>query len=84
MKKITAVLGSAHNDFDRQVKDVLNELSESVERILVEQHNFAIMKNLDAPQSKLCDVCHHKADMVTTNLADGSYKSFCNKCLLKK
>ena len=81
MKKITAALGSSHNDFDRQVKDLLNEMGDVVENIRVEQHALTIKHNLSAPQSHLCDLCKQKADIITTNLSDGSYKSFCNDCL---
>lgn len=91
MKKITASLGNSHNDFDRQLKELLNEMGETIDRILCEQqimneyqNKIFLKHHAETLQSILCDMCHRKADMVTTDLSDGTYRSFCNSCLTKQ
>jgi hypothetical protein len=88
MKKITAVLGKSHNDFDHQLKDFLNEMCDTIDNIVIEQqkvleyqNKLFLKQHAEILQSILCDLCHHKADIVTTNIADGTYQAFCDKCL---
>jgi hypothetical protein len=88
MKKITATLGSSHSDFDRQVKDLLNEMRDVIgaissdqQTISEHQHKLFLKQHAEILQSSLCNVCHHKAEIITIVIADGNYKSFCNKCV---
>jgi hypothetical protein len=90
MRKITTPLGNSHSDFDRQLKDLLNDLSDTINNILAEQQSLAEnqsklfqKQHVEILHSSICDVCHRKADIVTTNLSSGQYQSYCNGCLTK-
>ena len=90
MKKITAVLGKSHNDLEHQLKDLLNEMCEVIENIALEQkeillhqNKIAIKQYTEILQSSICESCNKKANIVTANITDGTYKSYCNKCLSK-
>ena len=90
MKKISAILGKSHNEFDHQLKDLLNDMCDAFDYLLLEQQKITEYQNklflkqhADVLQSPLCDVCHHKAEVVTIEVASGNYKSYCNKCLIK-
>ena len=90
MKKITATLGSSHNEFDRQLKDLLNEMGEVVNEILTEQRVMRSVANLslldqasNKLQTHLCNLCRRKADIVTVDLNSNTSQSFCNSCLVK-
>jgi hypothetical protein len=74
MKKITTVLGKSHNEFDHQIKDILNDMSDTLYLILEQK-----MINKNA----ICGICNLKADVITITINDGLHKSFCNKCLTK-
>lgn len=88
MKKITANLGTAYSEFDRQLKDTLNDISDSIDslskeqQLIIEYQNKLFLKrHAEVLQSPICDTCHHKACIMTINIPDGTYKSFCNNCL---
>jgi len=88
MKKITAALGTSHSEFDRQLKDILNDISEAIDNltknqddIFENQHKLAHKQHVEVMQSTLCDTCKRKATFTTINITEGTYKSFCNKCL---
>jgi len=79
MKKITAELGCAHNDFDRQVKNLLNAMAEEIDFLVKQQQK----KHQETLQSSLCDICNSKADIVTITISDYTHKYYCEKCLTK-
>jgi hypothetical protein len=88
MKKITANLGSSHSEFDHQLKDVLNDISESLDALSKEQQliieyqsKLFLKQHAEVLQSPICETCRHKACIMTINIPDGTYKSFCNDCL---
>ena len=88
MKKITTILGSSHSEFDRQIKETLNDISEAIEKlsmacnVMMENQNKLFLKqHADVMKSALCDACSHKAYFTTINLNEGTYQSFCNDCL---
>ena len=87
MKKITASLGTSHNEFDRQLKDLLNDMCDVVANILIDQH--AVLENqnklfakqhAEVLQSSICDLCRKKADVIITTITSGKYEAFCHKC----
>jgi hypothetical protein len=82
MKKITAIMGNANSEFERQMKDLLNELSDRVEDIYSDQRNAKPKYPDNLARPLFCDLCQEKADIMTTDLVSGSCKHFCNGCLL--
>lgn len=88
MKKITTILGISHNEFDNQTKDILNDISEEIEKLARNQDEISKLLNrlflkqhAEVIHSSLCDACHQKAKFTTINIPEGTYKSFCDKCL---
>jgi hypothetical protein len=88
MKKITVELGSSHNEFDRQLKNILNDMHDKIGDILTAQLTIKEHQNklfnkhyAEALHSSICDICKDKADVMTTNLNNGAYKYYCDKCL---
>jgi len=79
MKRITVLLGSSHNDFDRQLKDLMNDMAECMENLSIAQELKGGVKS--APH--VCEVCGNKADIITTSLDTHVHRSFCNACLVK-
>jgi len=88
MKKITAILGSSHNDFDRQLKDTLNDISEAIAEIIenqkkISEHQYNIsLAQASKLEYPICETCQHSAHFTTINVLDGTHKSFCNKCIV--
>jgi hypothetical protein len=87
MKKITAVLGASHSDFEKQLKELLNEMSDVIDNIVSEQqiiteyqNKLFLKQHAEVLQSSLCDVCHQKAEIIAIRLTDGIYESFCSRC----
>ena len=90
MKKITATMETPHNDFEHQLKDLLNDLSDLMSHVAKEQQVMAQWQNkmlikdhLESFNSSICGDCQDQADIITVTIADGRYKSFCNDCLNK-
>jgi hypothetical protein len=90
MKKITAVLGKSHNEFDHQLKDLLNDMCGVVENLLADQLKMLDYQNklfqkqhAEILQSPICDACRQRADIMTVDITQGTYKSYCNVCLSK-
>lgn len=83
MEKINAILGNAHGDFDRQLKNLLNEMSDVIEKISINQLSSKDSEDSEDSDnySLLCNICLKQADFVTTNLKDKSNKAYCNNCL---
>lgn len=88
MKKITAVLGISHSEFDKQLKDVLNDISESIDQLSQNQdlisdqlQKLFSKQHAEVTYSSLCDTCKKKAKFTTFNILDGTHKSYCDKCL---
>jgi len=73
MKKITANLGPSFNEFDHQIKSILNDIAEQIEHIRIFQQKILT--------SSFCHDCKAKADILTHDLNNGSFKNYCNKCL---
>jgi len=76
-------MGPPHNEFDRQVKDLLNHLSEQLTNISKIQKLVYEKQYKELLQTSVCDLCKEKADTVTIILADYTHKYYCNKCLHK-
>jgi hypothetical protein len=90
MKKITAILGKSHNDFDHQLKDFLNEMCDAIDNIVIDrqrvleyQNKIFLKQHAEVLQSPICDTCHQRADIMTVDISKGTYKSYCNVCLTK-
>ena len=91
MKKITALLGTSHNDFDRQLKDFLNEMSDVIanisqeQQVISEHQNKLFLKQyIEVLHSSICDLCRNKADIIITTIKNGTYEAFCNRCMTSK
>jgi hypothetical protein len=55
-----------HNEFEMQMKELLNDIADKME---------------EPELSHLCFDCYKRADFLITNIARGSIKGYCNKCL---
>lgn len=88
MKKITASLGSSHSEFDRQLKDILNDIVDNLNNLTLTQQDIIgyqnklfLQKHASIMESPLCDDCQKKATFTVINNNEGIYKFFCDSCL---
>jgi len=82
MKKITALLGPSHSEFDKQLKDTLNDIVDAIEQLTIgASQKLSLNKNANVTESQACDLCKNKAAFTVIDNSENTYKFFCNNCL---
>ena len=85
MKKINVLLGLSNNEFERQLKETINDIVDSLFKINNNQQiiiNKLLKQHTTTHESTICDLCKNEASITVIDNNDNSYKFFCNKCLV--
>jgi hypothetical protein len=77
MKKITVPLGASYNEFERQLKDTINNMVDMMEKI----SSTKTISHDEMIESSVCDLCQGKTTFTVINNIEKTYKFYCDTCL---